>query len=107
MPLLVVWTLTLSSESEGPSLIACAAWLHRFNRSCGLLSAPSWRTEANQLETREDAVDEVNLCIGQLARRVAFVVRYDLNDGVCGATTAAFVFMRFSSEPRVCGFLRG
>jgi hypothetical protein len=24
----------------------------------------------------------------------------------CGATTAAFVFMMFSSEPRVCGFLR-
>jgi hypothetical protein len=28
-PLLVVWTLTLSSESKGPSLIACAARLHR------------------------------------------------------------------------------
>ena len=32
-PLLAVWILTLQSESEGPTLIACAARLHQFNRA--------------------------------------------------------------------------
>ena len=52
-PLVVVWTLPLQSGSEGPSLIACAARLHRFNRAYGLLSAPSWRTETDQLQAVE------------------------------------------------------
>src|SRR5688500_15963445 len=38
--------------------------------------------EADQLQAGEDAVDEVDLSIGQLARRVALVARGDLHDGV-------------------------
>jgi hypothetical protein len=44
--LTVVWTLILQSESEGPTLISCAARLLRVGTSLhqSLLFAPSWRT---------------------------------------------------------------
>jgi hypothetical protein len=71
---LVVWTLTLPSESEGPSLIACAARLHRFNRANGLLSAPSWRTKPDEFQAVEGAVGEVQLRIGELSFGVNFTV---------------------------------
>ena len=75
-----MWTLTLQSESEGPSLIACAARLHRFNRPYGLLSAPSWRTEPDQLQTVEYAIGEMQLGIREFAGRVAAIVRRDFHD---------------------------
>ena len=86
-PLLVVWTLTLPSESEGPSLIACAARLHGFNRSYGLLSAPSWRTEADQLQTFEFAIGEMQLGIREFAWGVAFFVRRDFYDETHNVTS--------------------
>jgi hypothetical protein len=43
--LAVVWTLILQSESEGPTLIACAAKLLEGTLTfSSLLLAPSWRT---------------------------------------------------------------
>ncbi len=37
----MVWCLRLHADTEGPSLISCAAWLHRDSR---LQDAPSWHT---------------------------------------------------------------
>src|ERR1700691_2204659 len=88
-PLLVIWPLTLQSEAEGPSLIACAARLHRFNRSLHpcLLSAPSWRTEPDELQAVEFAVDEMQLGIREFAGRGAFLVRRDFDDDVHTVTS--------------------
>ena len=40
-----VWTLRLHPESEGPTLISCAARLQSQLLHCRILSAPSWRTK--------------------------------------------------------------
>lgn len=63
-------------------------------------------SEANQLESGEDAVDEVELDVGQLSRRVALVVRDDLHDGVLRGDDGCVRVHGVLLGTRVCGFLR-
>ncbi len=52
---MVVWSLSLPTDSEGPVLIPCAARLLSGGRT-GLPSAPSWRTDVRMsLRGRQDA----------------------------------------------------
>lgn len=47
---MVVWTLILQSDSEGPTLISCAAKLLKGDSTfSNLLLAPSWRTTPKDL----------------------------------------------------------
>jgi hypothetical protein len=50
-----------------------------YYRPCGLLSAPSWRTEADQLEPRQRTVRKVEFRVGELGGRIALVVGDDLD----------------------------
>src|SRR4051812_2144640 len=52
--LVVVWTLILQSEPEGPTLISCAARLPGVARYISHLLAPSWRTN-HPVPYRRDA----------------------------------------------------
>ena len=69
-------------EREAPTL-AVHRVLTRRERDVPAVAATLPDAEADQLETGERAVDEVELGIGELSGRVALVVRGDLDgDGV-------------------------